>query len=91
MDGQILVRDIFEYGRYFVGEGFGEAVADSRIVVRIGEKQADAASGQRDRDLEADVGLVEIASRKLLTVARVADPVAGLSAGPRLIAAIVPG
>jgi len=61
--------------------------AGGRLTVDVfdGRRSTSYAGRLLGHDLESDVGLVEIASRKLLPVARVADPGEELSAGQRLV------
>ncbi|MEC7557790.1 MAG: trypsin-like peptidase domain-containing protein [Planctomycetota bacterium] len=80
-----LFRNYHPRGK--AGGAVGRTGAGGRLTVEVfdGRRSTSYAGRLLGHDLESDVGLVEIASRKLLPVARVADPGESLSAGQRLV------
>lgn len=80
-----LFRNYHPRGK--TGGAVGTTRAGGRLTVDVfdGRRSTSYAGRLLGHDLESDVGLVEIASRKLLPVARVADPGETLSAGQRLV------
>ncbi len=80
-----LFRDYHPRGK--AGSAVGTTGSGGRLIVDVfdGRRATSYAGRLLGHDLESDVGLVEIASRGVLRVARVADPVAKLSQGERLL------
>ncbi len=80
-----LFRNYHPRGK--AGSAVGTTGSGGRLIVDVfdGRRSTSYAGRLLGHDLESDVGLVQIVSRKLLPVARIADPVSRLSAGQRLI------
>jgi len=80
-----LFRDYHPRGK--AGSAVGTTGSGGRLIVDVfdGRRPTSYAGRLLGHDLESDVGLVEIASRSVLRVARVADPVAKLSLGEKLL------
>ena len=80
-----LFRNYHPRGK--AGSAVGMTGSGGRLIVDVFDGRRSTAYAGRllGHDLESDVGLVQIVSRKLLPVARIADPVSRLSTGQRLI------
>ena len=80
-----LFRNYHPRGK--AGSAVGTTGSGGRLIVDVfdGRRSTSYAGRLLGHDLESDVGLVQIVSRKLLPVARIADPVSRLSTGQRLI------
>ena len=80
-----LFRDYHPRGK--AGSAVGTTGSGGRLIVDVfdGRRPTSYAGRLLGHDLESDVGLVEITSRGVLPAARVADPVAKLSPGERLL------
>jgi len=80
-----LFRDYHPRGK--AGSAVGTTGSGGRLIVDVFDGRCPTSYAGRllGHDLESDVGLVEIASRSVLPVSRVADPVAKLSLGERLL------
>ncbi len=80
-----LFRNYHPRGK--TGRPVGATGPGGRLIVDVfdGRRSTSFSGRLLGHDVESDVGLVEIVSRSLLPVARIADPVSRLSAGQRLI------